>query len=409
MCFITAFPIQIFAFPHGYKRHTDEIYATVRHDLTVYGEEHGEEPIDYIPSFTGIRVTYVGDAWRQIEYMKKGEQRTGWITSDEFYASCLFYDGREKQSLADGDYNFYCAGRKEPLDAIVPDLHPERAVRGFLLPLRLTFKGNRVYSIMRTDTREYLQPDSVKSKNHFCRWGDIDHAGNFYITRKDDYYFIRDQKTKYTLRLDKKGLLRFHNGRQLAMFSVTRTSGKALDPAGSLRCFAQYDAEWADDYYGDADRENSLTNNFSTSACGIFATMNAIYTLTGKYINPHILADYAVKKDFRVEDNGTDSGIFRSAARQFGKSYGFRYDGEADTIKALKNKLQKGDVAIGHVPGHYIAIVDYNRETKRFLLLDSHYLPKRKTCPYGDWVRASDLEGDTYLYAAMYHFYRPVK
>ena len=47
--------------------------------------------------------------------------------------------------------------------------------------------------------------------------------------------------------------------------------------------------------------------------------------------------------------------------------------------------------AIVHVQGHYVSISDYNKKTKKYLLLDSNYLPKRATSAFGDWIKVDRL------------------
>lgn len=406
LCLCTLFSVQLFAYPHGYKRKTEDIYATVRQDITVYADDNWDEAIDYLPPFTGIRVIYVGDYWREIEYTRNGETRIGWVSEDEFYSCCLYYDGRDKQILADGDYTFTHRGNEPLMTQSLKDSSTEKKTwsKDISLKLTLTYIGDNAYHIRQTDTGRYLQADTPTSKDHVAHWGNFRKAGSFIIERTENKYWIRDKDTGYVIYQDDCGLLIFINGAPTG-FTVKRLTGKVLEP-DNLRVFAQYDADWAGDYYGSGTNDDPTSNNFCTSACGIFAPLNAIYTLTGKFIDPHKLADYAVKEYFRIQGNGTDSGFFRAASRKFGRNLGFKSDGEGDSIGTLKRKLRKGDVAIAHVPGHYVAIVDYDETTKKFLLLDSHYLPKRKTNPYGDWVSAKDLEGDTNLYASMYHFYK---
>ena len=96
-------PRNVFAFEHVYQRKTDAIYATVRHDLEVF-EDIGGDVQTYIPAFKGIKVWKEETYWFRIEFKEKGETRTGWITRYDFYGDCLIYDGREKQTLADGEY-----------------------------------------------------------------------------------------------------------------------------------------------------------------------------------------------------------------------------------------------------------------------------------------------------------------
>ena len=45
----------------------------------------------------------------------------------------------------------------------------------------------------------------------------------------------------------------------------------------------------------------------------------------------------------------------------------------------------------GSIPGHYVSISDYNKKTKKYLLLDSNYLPKRATSAFGDWIGVNRL------------------
>jgi hypothetical protein len=401
---MSIFPVQLYAYPHGYRRHTDEIYAIARHDLAVYTDESGDELIEYIPPFTGFRVIYVGDSWREIEYTTKGEEKIGWITEGDFYSDCLYYDGRDKQILADGTYRFTYKADAPKKEGLILTSPSQKKYRNFTYNLVLTYEGHNAFVIMNKDTHQFLKRDTLNSESRSCEWGPDYKAGLFVIEKEGDKYTIRDKFTGYSLCQGENGSLYFQP-EGAALFKVKRTDGKVID-RNNLRVYVQYDADWAKDHYGSGKKKTSTSNNFCTSACGIFAAMNAIYTLTGKYIDPHLLADFAVDEEYRILDNGTDSGIFYAAASHFGKDYGFKFDGEDGSIYTLRKKLNKGDVAIAHVPGHYVAIVDYNKRTGKYLLLDSHYLPKRETCPYGDWVSASVLEGGSNLSSQMYYFYK---
>ena len=35
--------------------------------------------------------------------------------------------------------------------------------------------------------------------------------------------------------------------------------------------------------------------------------------------------------------------------------------------------------------------INYNKKTKKYLLLDSNYLPKRATSAFGDWIKVDRL------------------
>ena len=85
----------------------------------------------------------------------------------------------------------------------------------------------------------------------------------------------------------------------------------------NLQVFVQFDPVWAKHHYGNETTKDTDTNNFCTSGCGIFATVNAIYSLSGHFPDPYELAHYASDKHYRIEDCGTDSGFFKAAAEKF--------------------------------------------------------------------------------------------
>ena len=68
-------------------------------------------------------------------------------------------------------------------------------------------------------------------------------------------------------------------------------------------------------------------------------------------------------------------------------------------------KLKAGDTAIVYLPGHYGTIVDYNAKKDKYLLMDPHYLPKRGTSSFGDWVSQKDLEEGA-LTTQMFFYYK---
>ena len=162
--------------------------------------------------------------------------------------------------------------------------------------------------------------------------------------------------------------------------------------------FTQYDPQWCGNDYGS---EGCI----GTAGCGILATVNAVYALSGQYMSVMELADYAVETGLRIVGSGTDDGIFKAAAKKYGEKYGFAYDGESGSIDTLKKKLQAGDVATVHVIGHYVAVTAYDEKKDKYLLLDSNCLPKRETSAYGDWISPSRLL-DGYLYGQMYYFFK---
>lgn len=402
LVYLFLFPSQSFAFEHGYKLDTDIIYAMVRNDIPVYYSNDGENFKTYLPSFSGVNVIDSTKSWYQIEYEAKSGTSTGWVTKEEFTYDCLVYDGTEKQIIADGTYQFrYCQNADNT--SILNSLETSNDFADHSISCEIKFLRNKTYQIYRTDTGKYLLADQLfESDDNHVIWGSEEKAGTFHLIRKGNYYGIQDAVTNRYLGANEAGLLSFNNEKNI-LWRLNREE-KAIDK-DSLRVFVQFDPEWASTHYGRGKNEDPSTNNYCTSACGIFSTMNAIYSLTGHYVNPDILADYAVEKYFRIEGYGTDSGFFKAAARKFGYKYGFQYDGSGESLKQLKDKLNKGDTVIAYVPGHYVAIVDYDKKKNKFLILDPHYLPKRRTSSFGDWVSQKDLEEGS-LFAQMFFYYK---
>ena len=67
-------------------------------------------------------------------------------------------------------------------------------------------------------------------------------------------------------------------------------------------------------------------------------------------------------------------------------------------------KLKEGDTAIVYLPGHYGTIVDYNAKKDKYLLMDPHYLPKRGTSSFGDWVSQKDLEEGALMVQTFFYY-----
>lgn len=396
-----------YAFEHGYETDSERISVTVRHDVPVY-DSMGGELKEYLLSFSGATATRVSDFWYEIEYEGESGTEYGYITKEDFNYNCLVYDGREKQLLADGSYtfryhsntNFNAFGLR-----FKTGQHNDAA---FIC--RITCVGDNCFQIRRSDTGQYLLSDQLPSSRLSSEgstssiWGSAAKAGTFRFIRKGSYYGFQDTTTNRYFGHNAAGLLAFTSNPDIS-WRLNRTQ-KAVG-SSNLRVFVQFDADWADIYYGKGKNPDPSSNNFCTSGCGVFAVMNTIYSLTGQYADPKQLANYAVDKHYRIEGYGTDSSFFRAAAKKFGYQYGFRYDGSGESLTQLKKKLKKGDTAIVYVPGHYVTIADYDKKSGKFLLLDPHYLPKRGTCSFGDWVSEEDLT-DGNLYAQMFYYYTAI-
>lgn len=398
-CFLL--PSETFAFQHAYESHSDFIYALARNELPVYYSDYSNDLKTVLPKYTGVKVIDSSGSWYEIQYTsKKGGIKSGWITKDEFHSDCLIYDGKEKQPFANGTYllSFY---EEHPTNNILPV--STYSAKPAKLSFSFVYVGNNCYTIRKTGEDKYLKADTLSESSSSANelWGSKKDAGTFLISRKDNYYAICDINTKRILSQNASGILEFTNDSN-AVWYLTRTK-KAIEKE-NLHVFVQFDPAWARHHYGNETTKDTDTNNFCTSGCGIFATVNAIYSLTGHFPDPYELAKYASDKRYRIEDCGTDSGFFKAAAEKFGYKYGFSYDGNGESFKELKKKLKAGDTAIVYLPGHYGAIVDYNAKKNKFLLMDPHYLPKRGTSSFGDWVSQKDLEEGALMVQTFFYY-----
>ena len=188
--------------------------------------------------------------------------------------------------------------------------------------------------------------------------------------------------------------------------------------------FLQVDQSWSLNRYGVGDK-----NALRDSGCGILSIVNAVYNLTGNFIQPTELASwaYGAKLYNRYGDEGcygevsnanNAANIFKKAAEKYGDTYGFKYVdcawGSASS-SMLKNHIKNGGTAIVHVPGHFMCIVDYNAATGQYLVFDpapgsgvSYRSVSRRnlTSAGGDWKTVAELSTGAlkidrfYLYAA---------
>ncbi len=160
----------------------------------------------------------------------------------------------------------------------------------------------------------------------------------------------------------------------------------------------QWDSKWKSYYVGG--------RTMYDTACGIFSMVNAIGYLTGDAPEVYSAAKWANSIGaFNAGFGGTDrSALYPRIQAKYGATYGFTCDvssgsgywaGSSST--KLKSHLANGGVAIGHVPGHFIAIVGYDYSTNKFHVYDSAPSSSRGTNTYGAtglgdcWVTQSHL------------------
>ncbi len=171
-------------------------------------------------------------------------------------------------------------------------------------------------------------------------------------------------------------------------------SAEAVKPTALVR---QNLAKWQNYVYGDSQ------GTLYRTGCGMFAIVNAVGYLTGNEMSVTEVASWGHSIGGYNPGN-THAGTYRMTIyprleAKYGKRYGFTVDcgsgnegywaGSSSTT--LKNHLKNGGVAIGHVPGHFIAIVGYDANTNYFHVYDSYPTSARGTGSGDAWVTQSHL------------------
>lgn len=152
--------------------------------------------------------------------------------------------------------------------------------------------------------------------------------------------------------------------------------------------FLQEDSRWAKSPYGYLGDSGGST--IGESGCGILALTNAVYYLNGSFIDPTFAAGYAAENGFHTE-GGTKWDFYRGFAQAYGKTYGIQYVGEVKSYSELADMLRQDCAAICSVPGHFMALVDYDESLGRFLLLDSSPDDVRATGSGFVWISEREL------------------
>ncbi len=184
-----------------------------------------------------------------------------------------------------------------------------------------------------------------------------------------------------------------------SVFAVTTLESSAIAP---LPHRVQFDEPWGSVTVG--------YGTISATGCGILSLVNAVGYLTGKEMDIVETAQwaYSVKGFNSIEGNlGTYRlTLYPKVEAKYGEEYGFTVDcntndsgwwlGASSTV--LKNHLANGGAAIGNIPGHFIAIVDYNPSTNMFHVLDSAPTSDRGTAENrGDvWLSESHMSTGNY-------------
>ena len=340
-------------------------YAFLKKKMPVYKTSSGAKKIDTAPKYSGVITVSQTSGYVQVIYEKKKGYGIGWIEKGKYHKEAITYNGNEKQLLGNGTYWIENKAVKEGIN------------------VKIIFTKDQKYKV-------HIEDKKIKNKN--AQWK---------LIREYDHFYIKDEKTSKYVSMDTEGNLIVEKAQEVKnifkkpekealdkrmQWKFTRINDKNVNP---YRNFMQFDPAWARKDYGNV---SDYSGKMAAAGCGVVAITNAIYALNGQFIDPMILADYAVEKNYRIIGSGTQDGIFKGAAKQFGDAYGFTYVKTSYSTSEVRNYLQKGYVAISHVPGHYVTVADFNPKTKKYLVLDSHPIKSRPTHSFGNWFKRERLE-----------------
>ena len=157
--------------------------------------------------------------------------------------------------------------------------------------------------------------------------------------------------------------------------------------------FLQDQSPWGNHPYGHKDEDCIQATNLAYSGCGILSMTNAIYQLNGCFIDPTLIADYAMNNGHRVCGVGTSYSLYPNFAKRYGDQYGFTYGTRYTEVdfSVMRKELENGAVIIANTPGHFFVIAQYDRDTDTYLVLDSLPSKSRGTTENGDWKTTSEL------------------
>ena len=168
--------------------------------------------------------------------------------------------------------------------------------------------------------------------------------------------------------------------------------------------------KWYDYGYGKGDNWIDGTENatVASAGCALLSLTNAVYYLNGKFIDPILMADFAIKTDdpwkpgrkIRENYSGTAHSLFETFAKSDeGKAFNItvskHYEKSAEKTEDWWNRLiehlNNGGTSVVNREGHFFAIVDYRKDDDRFLVYDSCVSENTDASIYGTWLSKTDL------------------
>lgn len=206
----------------------------------------------------------------------------------------------------------------------------------------------------------------------------------------ETYYFTRNGITTGDAVIDGKT---YHFGQTGCMTPQT-IAWQQADGAEQQRSKYLIGIRRWDNYVWTVCGENDQT--IANSACGIFSVINSVYYKKNVFLDPITIADWTKANGYRTAHAGVDVRFFPAYLKTFGKNYGVQYAGQLYSVDAALQHVRNGGTICANIPGHWISVVDYDKKTGKYLLLDSAAsYPRTQTIQWQStgvaWVSASEF------------------
>ena len=359
----------------------------------LYQDKSLKKKLIDVPLYVGGLLVGEYNKQYQVMFYINGKYYLGWMSMARYKAGIRQSMDTSEAPLADGYYAFL--PRKDGTKALCWD-HKKKTVG-------IADKDNTKYQkfYLKTVTGNAYAVMTYGKKYYVC----LDRSGKliltkkltrWYIERKNDSFILKHKNSGSGIAYSKTGRMKavkWNDASDRQMWTITKVAGKASDKTYTV--YSQYDPAFGGSTYCAGNPVRTI----STSGCGVVSYVNAIYALNGEYISASWLAQYSNANGHYVYMQGTKDSLYAAFANAYGKKYHFRYSGMITDFNLLRAHLKKGGTAVALVPGHYIAVVDYNSKNDTFMFLDSAITGSRPTTMTGNWITPSQMRtGRLYCY-----------
>lgn len=126
------------------------------------------------------------------------------------------------------------------------------------------------------------------------------------------------------------------------------------------------------------NRGSETDNTIGLAGCSMLSVVNSVYHKTGQFLNPTILADFTLENGYRIPGvAGATLDFFPAFAGTYGDTYSVSFVQGTSNASTVLEHIRSGGTSCSNIYGHWIAIVEYDAETDRYLILDSSQTSQR--------------------------------